>query len=54
MYVPSLRCSSRYASSTEIRDLAEALEARKWVERAKGVLRQKYGLTEHDAYQKNL
>ena len=36
--------------SGEVTDLKEALETRKLVDRAKGILMERYGMTENDAY----
>jgi AmiR/NasT family two-component response regulator len=53
--VPAIEMAvSRYAEITqleaEVAELAERLEARKLVERAKGVLQTRHGLTEPDAF----
>ncbi len=37
---------------TQVHELAESLEARKLIERAKGILMQRLGLTERDAYER--
>jgi two-component system, response regulator PdtaR len=53
--VPAIELAvSRYAEittlETEVADLAERVETRKRVERAKSLLQQKYGLSEPDAF----
>ncbi len=40
------------ALEKEVNNLNEALETRKKVERAKGILMEKHGMTEHDAFRK--
>jgi response regulator NasT len=50
--IAMLRFRELQARSREVEELKEALETRKLIERAKGILMQRLGLTEEEAFKR--